>query len=59
VPRYVYSPRSIRRAADKPTVITVGFSERGDATSIDGKGLSPAQLLAGLNDLGRQNGIAG
>src|SRR5712672_3062847 len=57
VPRYVYS-RTVdpESAPDKPTVITVGF-ERGDATSIDGKGLSPAQLLAGLNDLGRQNGI--
>jgi argininosuccinate synthase len=57
VPHYVYS-RTIdpESAPDKPTVITVGF-ERGDATSIDGKALSPAQLLAGLNALGRANGI--
>src|SRR5712672_1702990 len=43
VPHYVYSrtldPES---APDKATVITVGF-ERGDATSLDGKTLSPAQ----------------
>src|SRR5712671_741037 len=57
VPSYVYS-RTVdpESAPDKPTVITIGF-ERGDATSLDGKGLSPAQLLAGLNELGRQNGI--
>src|SRR5690349_9435264 len=57
VPHYVYS-RTVdpESAPDKPTVITVGF-ERGDATSLDGKALSPAQLLAALNDLGRANGI--
>jgi argininosuccinate synthase len=57
VPHYVYS-RTVdpESAPDKPTVITVGF-ERGDATSLDGKALSPAQLLAGLNELGRANGI--
>jgi len=57
VPRYVYS-RTVdpESAPDKATVITVGF-ERGDATSLDGKALSPAQLLAALNELGRQNGI--
>src|SRR5882757_5156218 len=57
VPDYVYS-RTLdpQAAADQPTVITIGF-ERGDATSLDGKALSPAQLLAALNELGRQNGI--
>src|SRR5712672_4219898 len=46
VPDYVYS-RTVdpESAPDKATVITVGF-ERGDATSLDGKTLSPAQLLA-------------
>jgi argininosuccinate synthase len=34
----------------------VGF-EKGDAVSIDGEKLSPATLLAKLNDLGRANGI--
>src|SRR5690242_14874392 len=57
VPHYVYS-RTVdpESAPDKPTVITVGF-ERGDAGSLDGKTLSPAQLLAALNELGRANGI--
>ena len=43
-------------APDEVTEITVGF-EKGDAMSIDGKKLSPAKLLARLNDLGRANGI--
>ena len=43
-------------APDKPTEITIGF-ERGDAVSLDGKTLSPATLLAKLNDLGKANGI--
>jgi argininosuccinate synthase len=43
-------------APDKATVVEVGF-ERGDAVSIDGQALSPATLLAKLNDLGRANGI--
>src|ERR1700741_916650 len=57
VPDYVYS-RTIdpETAPDKPTTITVDF-ERGDATAIDGKKLTPAALLARLNELGRKNGI--
>ncbi len=57
VPDYVYS-RTIdpQQAPDKPTVITVDF-ERGDATAIDGKKMSPATLLARLNELGKANGI--
>jgi argininosuccinate synthase len=43
-------------APDKVTTITVGFA-KGDPVSIDGKKLSPATLLAALNDLGRDNGI--
>jgi len=43
-------------APDKATTIEVGF-ERGDAVSIDGKKLSPASLLAALNEFGRANGI--
>lgn len=43
-------------APDAATTISVGF-ERGDAVSINGKALSPAELLAALNDLGRDNGI--
>ncbi len=57
VPDYVYS-RTVdpEKAPDKPSYITVDF-ERGDATAIDEKKMSPATLLAGLNELGRANGI--
>jgi argininosuccinate synthase len=56
-PEFVYQ-RTIapEDAPDQATVITIGF-ERGDAVSIDGEALSPATLLARLNDLGRDNGI--
>ncbi|MEZ5818532.1 MAG: argininosuccinate synthase [Hyphomicrobiaceae bacterium] len=56
-PPYVYM-RTIapEDAPDKPTIVTIGF-EKGDAVSIDGKAMSPATLLARLNDLGRDNGI--
>jgi argininosuccinate synthase len=47
---------SPEEAPDKAVMIEVGF-ERGDAVSIDGKKLSPASLLAALNELGRANGI--
>ena len=43
-------------APDTPTDITIGFG-RGDAISLDGQKLSPATLLAKLNDLGKANGI--
>ena len=57
VPDYVYS-RTIdpEAAPDKATVIAVAF-ERGDPVAIDGQKLSPAALLARLNELGRENGI--
>jgi argininosuccinate synthase len=57
VPDYVYS-RTLdpEQAPDQPSYITVGF-ERGDAVALDGAVLSPAHLLARLNELGRQNGI--
>ncbi|KRE06499.1 argininosuccinate synthase [Bosea sp. Root381] len=57
VPDYVYSRTiSPEDAPDKPTYITIDF-EGGDASAIDGEKLSPATLLAKLNDLGRDNGI--
>jgi argininosuccinate synthase len=43
-------------APDRATTIEIGF-KKGDAVSVDGKALSPASLLAALNDLGRDNGI--
>jgi argininosuccinate synthase len=57
VPDYVYS-RTVNPedAPDMPEVITVDF-ERGDAVAVNGEGMSPATLLAKLNDLGRAHGI--
>ncbi len=43
-------------APDRVTTIKIGFA-RGDAVSINGEALSPATLLAALNDYGRDNGI--
>jgi len=43
-------------APDRVTEITVGFA-KGDAVSVNGEKLSPARLLARLNELGRANGI--
>ena len=43
-------------APDKPTIVEIGF-EKGDPVSVDGQKLSPASLLARLNDLGKANGI--
>src|SRR5256885_279033 len=42
--------------AHGPAYVTIAF-ERGDATAVDGKKLSPANLLAHLNELGREHGI--
>ncbi|HEY4123843.1 MAG TPA: argininosuccinate synthase [Rhizomicrobium sp.] len=47
---------SPEEAPDKATYIEIGF-EKGDAVSIDGAKLSPATLLARLNELGKANGI--
>ncbi len=56
-PEYVHMRTvSPMDAPDVPTKITIGF-EMGDAVSINGERLSPATLLARLNDLGRDNGI--
>jgi len=43
-------------APDKATYIEIDFSE-GDAVRVDGEVMSPAGLLAHLNDLGGKNGI--
>ncbi|HRK18559.1 MAG TPA: argininosuccinate synthase [Hyphomicrobiaceae bacterium] len=43
-------------APDKATEITIGFKS-GDPVSINGKKLSPAELLTALNKYGRDNGI--
>ncbi|MDN5927097.1 MAG: argininosuccinate synthase [Hyphomicrobiales bacterium] len=43
-------------APDRVTEITIEF-KRGDAVALNGEAMSPATLLAALNDLGRDNGI--
>jgi argininosuccinate synthase len=56
-PEYVHQRTvSPMDAPDVATDITITF-KKGDAVAIDGKELSPATLLAKLNDLGRDNGI--
>lgn len=56
-PGYVYS-RTVdpEDAPDEPEYITIDF-ERGDGMALNGKALSPAELLAALNELGRKHGI--
>ncbi len=57
VPDYVYS-RTVNPedAPDQPEFITIDF-ERGDGVAVNGEAMSPATLLAKLNDLGRKHGI--
>jgi len=56
-PDYVYSRTGDpENAPDQPAYVTVEF-ERGDASGIDGKTLSPASLLTRLNELGKLHGI--
>ncbi|MFZ2870627.1 argininosuccinate synthase [Zavarzinia sp.] len=54
---FVYSRTvSPEAAPDRPTYVEIEF-EKGDAIAVDGEKLSPAALLARLNDLGGANGI--
>ena len=56
-PEYVHQRTiSPEDAPDTPTIVEVDF-ERGDPVAIDGEQLSPAALLAKLNQLGHDNGI--
>ncbi|GAA5104457.1 argininosuccinate synthase [Bartonella jaculi] len=56
-PEYVHMRTlSPEAAPDQATIITIGF-KKGDAVSINGKSLSPANLLAELNHYGCDNGI--
>ena len=56
-PEYVHQ-RSVSPmdAPDVVTEITLTF-KKGDPVALNGKAMSPATLLAALNDLGRDNGI--
>jgi argininosuccinate synthase len=56
-PDYVYSRTNDPESApDKAEYVTIDF-ERGDAVALNSEPLSPAGLLARLNDLGRTHGI--
>ncbi len=57
VPPHVFS-RTVapEDAPDTPQRVTIAF-EHGDAVAVDGEPLSPAALLARLNELGRAHGI--
>ena len=57
VPDYVYSRTNHpEEGPDTPEYITIDF-ERGDGVALNGEGMSPATLLAKLNDLGKTHGI--
>ena len=51
--RWSVSPEA---APDIPTYITLSY-ERGDVVAIDGERMTPAQVLARLNQLGGANGV--
>ena len=56
-PDYVYQRTTHPEdAPDKPEFIELEF-ETGDAVAIDGKRMTPAELLTELNDLGGRHGI--
>lgn len=56
-PGYVYQRTAHPEdAPDKPEFIELEF-ETGDAVAIDGKRMTPAELLTELNDLGGRHGI--
>jgi argininosuccinate synthase len=57
VPGHVYS-RTVdpEQAPDEPLTLTLNF-ERGDAVAVDGEALSPAALLARLNEHGGAHGV--
>ena len=51
--RWTVSPE---KAPDKPQYVELEF-ERGDVVAIDGKAMSPAEVLTELNELGGKHGI--
>jgi len=56
-PDYVYSrTEHPEDAPDTPEYITIDF-EKGDGVALNGTAMSPATLLAALNDLGRKHGV--
>ena len=56
-PDFVYQrTEDPQSAPDAPEYVTVGF-ERGDAVTVNGKAMSPAELLTALNAIGGRHGI--
>ncbi|QIE55511.1 argininosuccinate synthase [Pikeienuella piscinae] len=56
-PDYVYQRTVDPEAApDTPEFIEIGY-EKGDPVSLNGKPLSPAQMLTALNELGGRHGV--
>ncbi|MGF1658468.1 MAG: argininosuccinate synthase [Rubrimonas sp.] len=56
-PAYVYQRTTDPEAApDAPQIVEIGF-EKGDPVSVDGEALSPAALLARLNEFGGRHGV--
>lgn len=56
-PDYVYQ-RTVdpEKAPDTPEFIEIGF-EKGDPVTLNGKALSPAAMLAALNEIGGRHGV--
>lgn len=48
--------KSPEQAKESPTYLDVGF-KKGDVISLDGKEMTPAAILAQLNQIGGENGI--
>jgi argininosuccinate synthase len=56
-PEYVYQRTvSPEDAPNQSTIVEIEFS-KGDPIAIDGKKMSPAQILTKLNELGGKNGV--
>lgn len=47
---------SVENAPDKPTYVELTYA-KGDIVAVDGKQMSPAQVLEKLNKLGGENGV--
>jgi argininosuccinate synthase len=56
-PEYIYQRTVDPEAApDAPEYAEIGF-EKGDAVTLNGKALSPAEMLTSLNELGGKHGV--
>src|SRR5436309_13317029 len=48
--------RHVEKAPNRPEYIEIDYA-RGNPVAVDGRALSPAKLLAKLNDVGAKHGI--